>query len=156
MNRLPWSQRWPLVAMLGGAGLGAVGMVAAQVAMGTIGQVVFTGLLALAFLFGVWLLVRGQVTRLTGPPDQRTPDAEPLKMVVIALMVTAIVMWLTAAYGIFIAAITTRPENKWHALAYLGVALAATGATWMMRRARNEWADRHLRPWPRADDDRSV
>lgn len=156
MSEIAWPQRWPLVAMLVGAAMGAVGMVGAQVAAGTMGQVITTGLFAVAFVFAVWLLVRGQVTRLQLPAGQRTPDKEPLKMVVLGVMVTAIVMWLTAAYGIFIAAITTRPENKWHALAYLGVAIAATGATWMLRGARNEWVDKHLRPWPRPDDDRSV
>lgn len=156
MNQLPWLERWPLIAMLAGAVLGGFGMVGAQLVAGTIGQVIFTGLFALALIFAVWLWVRGQVTRLTGPVDERTPEKEPLKMVVLGLMVTAIVMWLTAGYGIVIAAMTSPPENKWHALAYLGVAIAATGATWNMRQARNAWTDRHLRPWPRKDDDRSV
>lgn len=156
MRDIAWGERWPLVAMLVGAGLGAFGMVGAQVMIGTIGQVLFTSVFALAFIFLVWLLVRGQLTRLRKPADERTPEKEPMKMVIIALMITAIVMWLTAGYGIFVAAITSRPENKWHAVAYLGVAIAATGATWMLRQARNEWADRHLRPWPRKEDDRSM
>ena len=50
--------------------------------------------------------------------------------------------------GIFIALMTTRGANDWHALGYVGVALCASGATAMLRQARDEWADVHLKAWP--------
>ena len=50
--------------------------------------------------------------------------------------------------GIFIALMTTRAANDWHALGYVGAALCASGATAMLRQARDEWADVHLKAWP--------
>lgn len=146
---LPWRDRWPLIGLLLGALAGAVGMVGGQLAKGaTSGQVVFTAIFVGLFLTVVLLLARGNAARLAKLGAARVPTREPLKTALVGLMITAIVMWLVAGYGIFIAVITTNPANDWHALAYLGVAVCATAATVMVRQARGEWAEFHLRAWP--------
>lgn len=152
MARLGWRDRWPIVAMQTGAAAGAFGMVGGQVAQqASAGQVVFTTVVALAFVGAVWLVARGAVRRLSQTGAARVPDKQPLKTVVLGLLVTAIVMWLTAGYGILVAAVSTRPENRWHALAYVGVSICASGATVIVRQARLEWAAQYLRDWPDED-----
>lgn len=141
-------ERWPAWAMKIGAVAGALGMIAGQIAQGAgIGAVVTTGVFAVAVAVVIWLLALGDEARLRRPVGERVPAKQPSKLAVVGLMVTAIVLGLTAAYGIFIAAITTRPENKWHALAYAAFAVCASGATVMLRRVRQEWDERYLKDW---------
>ena len=141
-------ERWPTWAMKIGAVAGSLGMIAGQIAQGAgIGAVVTTVVFALAISVVIWLLALGDEARLQRPAADRVPAKQPSKLAVVGLMVTAIVLGLTAAYGIFIAAITTRPENTWHALAYVSFAVCAAGATVMLRRVRQEWAARYLKDW---------
>lgn len=152
MARLAWRDRWPLLAMQLGAVAGASGMVGGQVAQAaSTGQVAFTTVLSGLFVLAIWLVTKGNAERLKRVGSARVPEREPLKLVLVGVTITAIVMWLTAGYGIFIAFLTTRGANDWHALGYTGVALCATGSAAMLRQARGEWADVHLNPWP-ADD----
>ena len=149
MGRLARRDRWPLLAMQSGAVAAAIGMIGGQLAQAaTVGQVVFTTVFAVLFVAAIWLLAKGNAQRLRQPGSARVPEKEPLKLVLVGVAITAIVMWLTAAYGIFIALMTTRAANNWHALGYVGVALCASGATAMLRQARDEWADVHLKAWP--------
>ncbi len=142
---------WPVLALRVGAVAGGVGMVAGQVAQGaTWGQVGFTVVFAALFVGAVWLVANGASRRLRQAGEARIPRQEPRKLALVGLMTIAIIMWLIAAYGVFIAAITDRPQNDWHALAYAGVAICATGATFLVRQARLAWADHYLRGWPEA------
>lgn len=146
--RSNWRQNWPIVAMQAGAFCGTIGMVGGQVAQAaSFGQVIFTALLGLVFLGGVWLLAIGASRRVAAKGPARLPEKEPMQLVVVGLMVTAVVMWLTGAYGIFIAVRSPQPQHGWHVAAYLGVAICATGAAAMVRQARQEWVAHYRRHW---------
>lgn len=144
-----WRERWPALALQGGAVLGAVGMVAGTLAAGDgLGQVGFTAVLMAAFVVLVWLYGRATLRRLALTGPDRTPEKEPLKLVLIGLTALTVVLWLLAAYGIFWAVAAGGPGNGWFALAYLGVAICLTGATFMVRQARQEWVARYRKDWP--------
>jgi len=104
MGRLARRDRWPLLAMQSGAVAAAIGMIGGQLAQAaTVGQVVFTTVFAVLFVAAIWLLAKGNAQRLRQAGSARVPEKEPLKLVLVGVAITAIVMWLTAAYGIFIA-----------------------------------------------------
>lgn len=145
-------RRWPALAIQFGAVLGVIGMVAAQFAMGAGGgQIAFT--IGYALVFGVAMLL---VTRgaLTPSGDDGVPRKEPLKMVLVGLIIIAAVMGLTAAYGIYVAIISPHASDRWLALAYTGVTICAIGATVLVRRARLAYLERYIWPyWHDQDED---
>lgn len=154
MRFVSWREQLPSWAMQAGGLLGAIGMIASQVAskMPAV-QVIFTAVVALVFLGAVWLLANGAAARVARTGQQRVPTREPLKMMLLGLMVVAIVLWLLAGYGTFIAILWGRAADAWSALAYFGVAICATGATFMVRQARREWLDRYRKGWFSRDDE---
>lgn len=139
-------QRWALGALQIGAVLGGIGMVAQQVVVGSTGNVVFTGVVAVVFVAAVLAMARGQ-RALLDADGEAVGDKEPLQMTVVALMVVSVVMWLAACYAGFWVARHGGAGNGWLALALGGTAVACTSATWLVRDNRRRWLDRHRRHW---------
>lgn len=149
MAQLGLRDQWPVRAMQSGGVLGSLGMIGGQIAQGsTLGQVIFTVIFAIVFLAAIWLLAIGAARRSRADGTERLSEREPRRSVVIGLMMMAVVMWLAAGYGAFIAVLWQAPADAWLELAYLGIALCATGATVVMRRSRQEWLAHYRRDWP--------
>lgn len=145
-------KRWPVLAIQAGAVLGAVGMVAAQIAMpASVGQIAFTGVYAAGFLIAMLLVARGA---LTPAGQDGVPTKEPRKLVLIGLIVIAAVMGLATAYGSYLAVISPYASDRWLVLAYAGVTICAIGAIFLVRRARLAYLERYIWPyWHDRDDD---
>gem|GEM_PF-4562978 len=141
MPRRDWRERAPLLAMRAGCVVGAVGMVAGQAAGGaTPGQVVFTGVLALAFVAVILGVVRGTENRLARTGIARVPSRQPWGMIGIGLWFLSIMMWLMAIFGVVL--VVQRPglpQHVWNVVAYVGVAVCCTGAAALIARMRREF-----------------
>lgn len=139
-----WREGWPLIAMQGGALVGAVGMVGGQIAQGaTPGQVVFTAVIAAGFLLAVSLVVRGTRVRWARTGVDRAPSVQPSGLVRTGLWFTALMMGILAVFGTCLAVIAPRPEHGWHALAYWSVTICATGAAVLIGRMRREFDEQY-------------
>ena len=149
MDERDWRDRAPIRALQSGAVLGVIGMIAGQIAQdSSTGQVIFMSFFSLFFGAMMWLLALGGQRRLRATGTDRLPEREPRRLLVIGLMLIAILMWLMAGYGAFIAVLWGQPADGWHAVAYASVALCASGATMMMRQSRQEWLAHYRRDWP--------
>ena len=141
------AQRRALVALQAGALLAGVGMVAQQIVVGSVGNVVFTAVIAVVFVLAVLAMARGQRALLEAEGENAIPEKEPLQMTVVALMVVSVVMWLAGCYAAFWAVRYGGAGNGWLALALVGIAVACTSATWLVRDTRQRWLDRYRRHW---------
>lgn len=139
-------QRWSLLALQVGAGVGAIGMIAQQAVVGTLGNVIFTVVIAVLFVWAVFRIAAGQRSMLAASSEaERFPTREPLKMIVVAMLVIAIVMWLAGGYALFWTIRFGGAGLGWLSVALCGVALCSTGATVMLRDNRERWCQRYRR-----------
>lgn len=149
MSALGWREIWPIRAMQAGGVLTALGMVGGQIAWGSsVAPVIVTAVVSTIMLTLIWLLARGASRRLRTSSPERIPEREVGRITVLGLMVIAIVMWLVTGYGAFVAVLWRAPGYIWYELAYLGLALCATGAMVIWRQARLEWLAHYRRDWP--------